>query len=84
MKPYKDPDELIKAEGAESYQKRINEAESGRMFELLVLYGQYNQQDPDLYMASWITPGPSDHSAAKLAGPEVPPLYQLRHCKTTK
>ena len=47
MKPYKDPDELIKAEGAESYQKRIDEAESGRMFELLVLYGQYNQQDPE-------------------------------------
>ena len=47
MKPYKDPDELIKAEGAESYQKRIDEAESGRMFELLVLYGQYNQQAPE-------------------------------------
>ncbi|CCY12801.1 dNA primase [Eubacterium sp. CAG:146] len=47
MKPYKDPDELIKAEGQEGYQKRIEEAESGRMFELLVLYGQYNQQDPE-------------------------------------
>lgn len=47
MKPYKDPDELIKAEGQEGYQKRIEEAESGRMFELLVLCGQYNQQDPE-------------------------------------
>lgn len=46
MKPYKDPDELIKAEGAEAYRKRLSEAEPGRMFELLVLYGQYDQKDP--------------------------------------
>lgn len=47
MKPFKDPDELIKAEGQEGYQKRLNEAEPGRMFELLVMAGEYNQQDPD-------------------------------------
>lgn len=65
MKPYKDPDELIKAEGAESYQKRIDEAESGRMFELLVLYGQYNSRTgkPDRV---------SSEAAKKLAQIEEP------------
>lgn len=47
MKPYKDPDELIKAEGAEAYEKRLEEAEPGRMFEMKILYGQYNQRDPE-------------------------------------
>lgn len=50
MKPYKDPDELIKACGAEEYQRRIDAAEGGRMFELLVLYQSYNQQDPESRM----------------------------------
>lgn len=47
MKPYKDPDELIKAEGAEGYRKRLDESEPGRMFEMLVLYRQYDQKDPE-------------------------------------
>ncbi|MBQ9155916.1 MAG: DNA primase [Eubacterium sp.] len=47
MKPYKDPDEFIKAEGAEGYEKRLAAAEPGRMFELTVLEGQYDQRDPD-------------------------------------
>ena len=47
MKPFKDPDELIKEEGAEGYRKRLEESEPGRMFEMLVLYGQYNQKDPE-------------------------------------
>ena len=47
MKPYKDPDELIKAEGAEGYRKRLAESEPGRMFEMLVLYRQYDQKDPE-------------------------------------
>lgn len=47
MKPFKDPDELIKAEGREGYQKRLEESEAGRMFEMLVLYKQYNQKDPE-------------------------------------
>ena len=33
MRPYKDPDEFIKALGAEEYQKRIDEAENSFMFE---------------------------------------------------
>lgn len=66
MKPYKDPDEMIKEKGREEYERRLKEAEPGRMFELLVLYGQYNQQDPD---------GRTEfvHAAAKnLAGIEEP------------
>ena len=47
MKPFKDPDELIKAQGAESFEKRLSEAETGRMFELLKLYEEYDQKDPD-------------------------------------
>lgn len=47
MEPFKDPDELVKAEGPEGYEKRISRAESGRMFELLKLYEQYDQRDPD-------------------------------------
>ena len=47
MKPYKDPDELIKNEGAEGYRKRLKESEAGRMFEMLTLYGQYDQKDPE-------------------------------------
>ncbi len=47
MKPFKDPDELIKKEGPEEYRKRLEESEPGRMFEMLVLYGQYDQKDPE-------------------------------------
>lgn len=47
MKPYKDPDELIKNEGAEGYRKRLKESEAGRMFEMLTLYRQYDQKDPE-------------------------------------
>ena len=47
MKPYKDPDELIKAEGRQAYLQRLKEAESGRMFELMVLRDQYDQNDPE-------------------------------------
>ena len=37
MKPYKDPDEFIKALGAEEYQKRIDTAENSFMFEIRIL-----------------------------------------------
>lgn len=47
MKPYKDPDELIKAEGPEAYQKKLDEAMPGRMFEISVMEKRYNQNDPD-------------------------------------
>ncbi len=46
LKPYKDPDELIQAEGTEELEKRINEAKSGTMFEIDILAHNYNQEDP--------------------------------------
>ena len=46
LKPYKDPDELIQAEGTESFEKRIDEALSGTMFEIRILANNYNQEDP--------------------------------------
>ncbi len=47
MTPYKDPDELIKAEGPEEYRKRIGAAEPGRLFEIRILHAGYKQSDPD-------------------------------------
>lgn len=47
MQPYKDPDEFIKALGAEEYQKRINEAKSSFFFEIDVLQREYNMADPE-------------------------------------
>lgn len=46
LKPYKDPDELIQAEGKEEFERRIENAVSGIMFEISVLAGNYNQEDP--------------------------------------
>lgn len=47
MEPYKDPDEFIKAEGAESFQKRIDQAESSFFFELRILERGYNFREPE-------------------------------------
>lgn len=47
MRPYKDPDEFIKAEGAEAFEQRIKEAESSIMFEVRVASEKYDQQDPE-------------------------------------
>lgn len=46
LKPYKDPDELIQSEGTESFEKRIDEALSGTMFEIRILANNYDQEDP--------------------------------------
>lgn len=46
MKPYKDPDELIKNMGAQEFQKRIDEAENGFMFEIRMLEADYDLKDP--------------------------------------
>ena len=45
--PYKDPDELIKAEGAEEYRKRLKDAMNSFVFEISILKEGYNQDDPD-------------------------------------
>lgn len=47
MRPYKDPDEFIKALGAEEYQKRIDEAENSFLFEIRVMESDYDMQDPE-------------------------------------
>ena len=47
MRPYKDPDEFIKALGTEAYQKRIDEAENSFMFEIRILEENYDLTDPE-------------------------------------
>ena len=47
MKPYKDPDDFIKALGAEEYQKRINEAQNSFFFEIDILQRDYDLADPE-------------------------------------
>lgn len=46
MNPYKDPDEFIKALGAEEYQKRIDEAENSFLFEIRMLQREFDMNDP--------------------------------------
>ena len=47
MRPYKDPDEFIKALGAEEYQKRIDHAQNSFLYEIHALESQYDRSDPD-------------------------------------
>ena len=47
MKPYKDPDEFIKALGAAEYEKRIAEAENSFIWDLDVLRRDYDMGDPE-------------------------------------
>lgn len=47
MRPHKDPDEFVKAEGKEAFEERIRQAESSVMFLVRVASEQFNQQDPE-------------------------------------
>ncbi len=47
MEPYKDPDEFIKALGAEAYQERIDQAENSFIFEIRILQRDYDMKDPE-------------------------------------
>jgi len=47
MKPYKDPDEFIKALGKDEYKKRLEEARNSFFFEIDVLKEQYDFKDPE-------------------------------------
>ncbi|SCW26699.1 DNA primase [Eubacterium ruminantium] len=47
MSPYKDPDEFIKALGAEEYEQRIKDAKPGLLFETELLAKEYKQNDPE-------------------------------------
>ncbi len=62
MQPYKDPDEFIKALGAEEYQKRIDSATNSFMFEIQVLEQNYDMNDPESKTAFY------NETARKLLG----------------
>lgn len=47
MRPYKDPDEFIKAEGKEQYEARLKQAENSFMFEIRILEQQFDLKDPE-------------------------------------
>lgn len=47
LRPYKDPDELLKAEGPETYRERLKTARNSLLFELDVLRESYDLSDPD-------------------------------------
>ncbi|MDE6980491.1 MAG: DNA primase, partial [Lachnospiraceae bacterium] len=47
MEPYKDPDEFIKALGAEEYQRRIEGSENSFLFEIRMLERQFHLDDPE-------------------------------------
>ena len=47
MKPYKDPDEFIKALGTDEFQKRIDQAMNSFYFEIEVLEKNYDLKDPE-------------------------------------
>ena len=47
MSPYKDPDEFIKALGAEEYEKRIQNAENSFMYQVRMMEKNYDLTDPE-------------------------------------
>ncbi len=47
MRPYKDPDEFMKALGKEAFQERIDRAENSFFFEIRILEAQYDMNDPE-------------------------------------
>ena len=46
LRPHKDPDEFIKAEGREAFQARIDNAENSFFYELRILSASYRMDDP--------------------------------------
>ncbi len=47
LSPYKDPDEFINNEGAEEFQKRLDNAENAFFFELRMAEKNFNLTDPE-------------------------------------
>lgn len=47
LKPYKDPDEFIKAMGHDAFEERLNQAENSFFFEIRMLESNFNIKDPD-------------------------------------
>lgn len=46
MSPYKDPDEFIKALGADSFQERLNHAENSFIYEIRIMQREFDMTDP--------------------------------------
>ncbi len=46
LRPYKDPDEFIQSLGTEEFEKRLEKAENSFLFEIRILYQQYDMTDP--------------------------------------
>ncbi len=47
LSPYKDPDELIKAEGTDFFKERLKNAKNSLIFEIYCLRDQFDLNDPD-------------------------------------
>ncbi|MCI9230931.1 MAG: DNA primase [Lachnospiraceae bacterium] len=47
MQPYKDPDEFMKGLGREAFEERIRQAENSFFFEVRILQGQFDMDDPE-------------------------------------
>lgn len=47
MRPYKDPDEFMKALGREAFEERIRQAENSFFFEIRILESQFDMSDPE-------------------------------------
>ncbi|MCC6093705.1 MAG: DNA primase [Eubacterium sp.] len=47
LRPHKDPDEFIKAEGAEAFEQRLEQAENGFMFSIRMMERDYDREDPE-------------------------------------
>ena len=47
MRPYKDPDEFMKALGKDAFQERLDRAENSFFFEVRILEEQYDMNDPE-------------------------------------
>ncbi|MDO4616742.1 MAG: DNA primase [Lachnospiraceae bacterium] len=46
LKPHKDPDEFIQALGREAFEERLEKAENSFLFEIRMLYEEYDMSDP--------------------------------------
>ncbi|MGN0317578.1 MAG: DNA primase [Lachnospira sp.] len=47
LRPYKDPDEFIKALGVDAFQERIDKAENSFLYEIRMLSRNYDRTDPE-------------------------------------
>lgn len=47
MRPYKDPDEFMKALGREAFEERIAQAENSFFYEIRILESQFDMNDPE-------------------------------------